>query len=373
MKKTILAFCLAALVIPTVLLADDISQQNEDPSRPKEMTPEARAKLIKRRADLTKRAKSGDVNGIVDLATSLEQSDGVNPVDRAAALDLYQKAADKGDRIGRQKTCLANLLGEGRPQSAVVAMPYCNALGLKDRVGLFAVAYDYQNGLSGPKDEDMAMTVYVQAFQAGSGDAANALGMKALSLGKLEAARKWFKLGAYLGSASAIDHLAVMVEAGQGGAKDDQEAQWLYISAAERGSAHAIERMKAWPEAKDPPSICAFSKTAHPTEITHTWSDTKGTHSEAINLRMFHKLLSENFPADARGGLVEGTTRVNCYIGSDHVLDVCVVRHEFPIGYGIGASVQAFFSGQVTIAKVDAAGVDTANKILDLSVNFKIR
>jgi TPR repeat protein len=372
MKKTILAICLVTLSVPTIVSAEGTPKSSDHTTQSPNPSPERTAELLKRRVDLTKKAKGGEANSIVDLASSLEMPDGVNPVDRDAAMDLYQKAADKGDRTGRQKTCLAYLLGEGRIESAATAMPYCNALGLKDRVGLFAIAYDYQTGLSGPKDEDMAMSLYVQAFQAGSGEAAAALGVKALSLGKLETARQWFKRGAYLGSADAIDHLAVMVEAGDGGVKDELEARWLYASAADRGNVHATKRVEEWPDAKDPPSICAFSKTDNPTGITHTWSDAKGKHTEAINLHLFKKLMTDNFPADMRGSQVAGDTRVNCYIGADHVIDVCVVRQEFPIGYGIAASVQAFFNGQVTVANEDADGTDTANKILDLGVNFKI-
>ena len=191
----------------------------DEASSPKQLEEERQL-----RATLEQSVRAGWPDAMADMAHLLEEGSMGVTADRAAALDLYEKAADKHQRLAQRKMCVAYLLGEGRPHDVVKAMSYCNALGIKDPVGLFWAGYDYEMGLSGPKDEQSAYILYGDAVKLGSGEAADALGRKALALKRPDVARQWFRRGVYLGSASAMVHLAAMTEAGEGGPADADEA-----------------------------------------------------------------------------------------------------------------------------------------------------
>jgi TPR repeat protein len=327
----------------------------------------------KLRDDLAVRIKRHQSGALGDLATLYEQGDNAGPIDRAGALDLYERAADEGDPVGREKICLAYLLGQGRPKNAAKAMPYCNALGENHPVGLFSVGYDYQHGLSGPADEAMAMALYIKAVPLGSGDAAYALGEKALALGKPQAARIWFKQGVYLGSADAMDRLAAMIEAGDGGPLDELEAGWLYAHAAERGNAHAAGKVEAATNARPLTGIAFTNASGAATALVHTYSDNKGTHEEKIDMSVLVQTLTNHFPANALDADVEGRAMLECYIGADQALDVCVVRREFPLGYGFGPTIMAFFKGRVSVAPEDVAGQPTRNRLVKMLIRWQLK
>ncbi len=326
-----------------------------------EIAPEVAAKT--ERKALQEKVSRGDVLAMVDLAARQEQGDAASPPERAAALDLYEKAADRGDPAGRQKMCIAYLLGEGRPKDAVRGMSYCNALGTKDAVGLFSVAYDYQEGLSGPKDEAQAMSLYVEAVRLGSGDAATALGHKALEIGKPDVARQWFRRGTYLGSADAMDELAAMTAAGQGGPADAAEAQWLYGAAAAFGNAHAA----AQPAAGSLPFALATAEGKADMPLTRTWSDGGGAHRKTIDLKQLTDDLGERFPRLAIDEPVWGYVRAECYIALDHSIDACVVRGEHPVAMGYAAMIETLVNGHVTVGERDAAGQSTAGRLLQIA------
>ena len=322
------------------------------------------------RKHLLAMANLGEPDAMTDLASLMEQGDDAAPIDRAGALDLYEKAADKADQIGRRKMCIAYLLGEGRTRDVVKGMPYCNALGVKDPVGLFAAGYDYEAGLSGPKDEGVAMGLYVEAVQLGSGDAAAALGRKALGLNKPDAARQWFRRGVYLGSADAMDSLAVMAGAGQGGPADPVEARWLYAAAAERGNTHAA--VQASPTPAEMPVICLEGDGKKTMPIIHTYTDTSGPHHETIGFPALMDLLSRGFPQAALDNEVEGDATIECYVADDHSLDACVLKREFPVGFGYGPTLETVFNGHIAVGEQDAGGLPTEHRLMKLTARWRI-
>lgn len=190
------------------------------PSTP---TPEAIEAARNLRQQVEKMAPHNS-EATMEFGALVEQGDdGVQP-DRATALDLYEKAAAKGQHIARGKMCRAYLLGEGRSKDLTKAAPYCNSLGPEDPIALFWAAYDFQNGITGPKDEKQALDLYALSAANGSGDAALVLGRKAIADGKPEAARVWFRRGVKLGSTDAMIALADLLDEGKGGHRDSSEA-----------------------------------------------------------------------------------------------------------------------------------------------------
>ncbi len=329
--------------------------------------PEAIAQAKALRADLTRQADHGLVDSMIDLATLYEQGDASAEPDRAAALDLYEKAADKGDQIGREKMCVAYLLGEGRPRDPAKGMAFCGKLASNNAVLMFAGAYDYQMGLSGPKDEDTARSLYALATKGGSGEAADAMGQNLLAQGKPDLARPWFRRGVYLGSPDAMDHLAQMVAAGQGGPADADEAGWLYENAARRGNVHAQGQPKSAPLL----TIC-MSDNGTEMAMTHTYSDKAGPHTESMGYKRLVSLLTQSFSSWVNEVTVEGSATIICHVAADHTLDACILEREYPQRAGYGQTLEAIFNGHISVADQDALGRPTAHRRLALAVNWKV-
>lgn len=361
---------------PTAPLDDGTGSQLRPQAwdKPRDAAAEARyqAKSDRQRQDLARYAAEGHVKDMVNLATLLEDGDLSHAPDRAAAYDLFEKAADAGNVVGQQKMCIAYLLGEDRPLDVAKGMmAYCNKLGTKGAVALWAIGHDYQYGISGPKDEAAAMDYYVQAMQAGSGEAAEALGRKALDLGKIDAARMWFRQGVYRGSADAMDDLARMAETGQGGPKDADEAYWLYVNAARRGNAHAREWIKALPAPHEPLIRMAVIKGGKATAVTDTYKDKSGaTKTDTLDAPALGQRLQGYFPTRAYDDRVEGSATVHCYIGADHHIDVCLISNEFPLGYDFGRVLGSLYDGQLTVPDQDVAGQPTAHTVFALTLQW---
>jgi glutathione S-transferase len=261
----------------------------------------------------------------------------------------------------------AYLLGEGRPRDPVKGMAVCAELPHNNAVFMFAGAYDYQNGLSGPKDEDTARNLYALATKAGSGEAADAMGQYLLAEGKADMARQWFRRGVYLGSPDAMDHLAQMVEAGQGGPADADEAGWLYEHAALRGNVHA----QGQPKSAHLLSAC-MADNGTEMAITHTYSDKSGPHTETVTLDRLISLLTRSFSTWVNEATIEGSATITCHIAADHTLDACILEREFPQRAGYGQTLEAVFNGHISVADQDALSRPTAHRRLALAVNWKV-
>lgn len=316
-----------------------------------------------------KSAAAGEIGDMVALAGILEYGFGTTGLDRAGALDLYEKIADKGNVLGQRKMCVAYLLGEGRPVNLVKGMTYCNALGDKDPEGVFGGAFDFDHGISGPADDNSATALYKQAGQMGSGEAMDALGQKALALGKPDAANEWFREGAILGSADAMDHLAVMRETGQAGAANPAEAFWLYANAARRGNAHAAAWLAAQPPTVVPvPRVSIFGTKGL---VTETVTDGGKTYTRPLdNAAAIVKSLTDNYPWPAVKHEIQGGATIHCFIDGSYQIDLCLLENEYPIGFGFGPTLMRAMNRQFNIAQQDADGHPTANTVANYTVHW---
>ena len=336
--------------------ADDQAQNDETDAEA------VREKAAKRAAG------SSSTSDLLDYAAVLDQGNAFHAPDPAQALDDYEKAADLGDEIGRQRMAIAYILGEGRPVDLKKGFEYAAKLGDKDPAGLFCGGIDYERGITGPKDMDMAIAAYSAAAKAGSGEAADALGRITLAQGKPEAARDWFRQGVYLGSADAMDHMAVMAEAGQGGAADKAEAYWLYVNAARRGNAHA----QAWVAALPPSTVPLPRATLFRNGKQMGFSRTYGQplHTQSLDVTALARAFKGIRPTEAMVQRVDVTTTVHCYINAEHQVDACIVEREFPLGYGLGQMLVQIYNGHITTSDVDAAGRSTAGTVFAVTLDW---
>lgn len=330
-----------------------------------------RTTAAKQLQDLTKAAGQGDRAAALTLAGMFEQGSLYVPMDRAKAFDLYEVAAQQGDPTGREKMCVAYVLGDGRPVDRVKGLTYCQSLGNRNGTALFSGGYDFEHGITGPKDDKTAAAFYVEAGKLGSAEAMDTLGVRALARSKPEDARNWFRRGVSLGSAAAMDHLAVMTEAGQGGPADPKEAHWLYVNAARRGNAHAAAWLAALPAPPVPlPQSRLLGDEKDKGLITRTYVDKKGAHTELFDTKTVVDALTAAYPLTRFQELSQGAATIHCYVDAGHVLDVCIIQAESPLGYGYGRILAALFGDRLTAEDKGLDGLPTANTVFAFTVNW---
>lgn len=312
---------------------------------------------------------------IRNYAIKLQQGRPGLPADPAGALDYYEQAADKGDPYGRQKMCVAYLLGEGRPVNAAKGSGYCAKLNDTDPVKVFGGAFDYDHGLSGPKDEAAALSLYQDAAKGSNGDAMDIIGAKVLRdhPEKAAVARSWYRHAAMEGSADGMDHLAAMVEAGQGGPADADEAYWLYVNAARRGNVHAKAWLAQHPSLTPLRRVQVFKALGEPQSlISVPVTDASGTRMVPLVWEDIKKRNDLLYPKSAAEDEQEGYANVHCYIRGDQHVDICLVQQEAPLGYGFGAGIQALFNTDVVIATKDIKDQPTAHAVFGFSAGWQV-
>ncbi|MDC7683192.1 tetratricopeptide repeat protein [Asticcacaulis sp. BYS171W] len=314
-----------------------------------------------RQAEIDKeRAKADRLSGsgLFDLGSRLNQGYVDGRPDLKTAYDLYEAAAEKGEVRALSVMCTAYLLGLNRPVNAARAMTYCNKLDVKHPTLIFSVGYDYEYGLSGPKDETAALNEYAAAAQAGSGEAMNRIGLKILAqTDKASQARQWFRNAVRAGSVDAMVNLAKMTEAGQGGFKDPKEAVWLYTNAARLGHKGATD----WLTQTQPVDPLHRNQllAADGWLITQTFTDKNGKREQKFNFNIYES----HFVKMAEKNDSEKTATLHCYITAEHVVDVCLTITERPIGHGLAPLLQQILTRPTTVASQDANDDPTAHSV----------
>ena len=318
------------------------------------------------------RAAKGNAGAMANTASLLEQGTQDDAPDLGQAYDLYEKAADLNDPLGREKMCLAYLLGEGRSANPAKAMGYCSKLDDTDAVGLFSAGFDYDHGLSGPRDEKTALTFYAQAIKQGSGEAMDAVGQKALAAGNLTGARLWFRQATVAGSADGMAHLAAMIAAGQGGDQDAAEAYWLYVNAARRGNADAVRWVAALPATAHPLDRVILVR-AKQSLMTEAVADKTGvTHVQPFNVLKIFGDVTDYLPPEVTERRISGRVQIHCYIDGKNRIDVCITEQEFPVGHGYGPIMATLFNGRIGVADHDVDGHVTAHGVMVLTFSWNM-
>ncbi len=321
--------------------------------------------------DLLARADAGDTEAMLQLAAMREQGDLSTGIDLVGADDLFEQAAARGNTYGRQRICIAYLLGEGRPRDVDKGLDTCGPLGNKDPAGLFSAAYDFDNGISGPKDENVAAGLYLKAAKQGSGEAMDAVGRKVLAAGSVKRARDWFVQGTYAGAADAMDDLARLYEKGGDVEADMDEARWLYINAARRGNVHAQTWLKAAPPAAPLPRINLFDANTH--NFTGFKVSTDKAGKETRKPYDMASVLRTAYPARAMNFQKAGRAVVQCYVNSRHRMDVCVISKENPLDYTFGWALSAVYEDNILVPDTDSKGWPTAHSVFMLGMNWQLK
>ena len=373
-----LAFVLAASgyaqSVPSYDGTGSIERLDLPPPPEKDVQADARmtADLEKQREKLTQEVAAGRIKSLTPLAAKLEYGDSHHAPDRAAAFDLYQKAADLGSGVGSSKMCIAYILGEGRPHDPARGLAYCDKLTDDSPTALFAHGYAAHEGIGMTADPAAARALFVKSVTNGGGPAADWLGRDALAAGKPEEARDWFRKGAFRGSADALDDMARMVESGQGGPQDAAEAYWLYTNAARAGNAHAAEWSAAHPDARPLDRlILEQGKTA--TVVTETFTDAKGQpQTRSVSVDAIRQGLQGYYPKPAALAHVSGHSALDCYVDAGHAIDACWLRREDPPGYEFGWALESLYEGHLTLAPTDVVGQSTAQRVFRVAIRWDI-
>lgn len=122
------------------------------------------------------KAKAGDVSSMVALAGCYERGAGV-PIDSAAALQWYQKAADKGSGEAAVRISVYYLTGSQVPCDTARYLAIRQELAnKKDPAGLCAMAVTYLRGFGVSADTARALQLFNEAYKLGSPRAADELG-----------------------------------------------------------------------------------------------------------------------------------------------------------------------------------------------------
>jgi len=239
---------------------------------------------------------------------------------------------------------------------------------------LFAQGYVARNGLGEKADEVAAAALLVKAVAAGSGAAADVLGRDALTAGKADEARDWFRKGVYRGSVDALDDMARMVEAGEGGPQDKAEAYWLYVNAARHGNVHAQAWVAALPATAEPLKRVVVKKGKVVTAMAVAYPDAKGAQKPmAVDVDTISRELQDYYPRAAYANRISGYAAIDCYVNAVNQVDACWLRREDPPGYEFGRVLQDMYEGQVTVAEKDAAGLPTANRVFLMAIKWNLR
>lgn len=303
---------------------------------------------------------------IFNLGTVYHQGLDGETVDHDRAYGYYEEAATKGDDRAIALLCVSYLIGDNRPSDYNTAMSHCLKLKETDPERIFAQAYDYELGVSGPADVEVAMMLYYDAAKAGSADAMNRLGLMFKSMpGKLDVARSSFREGAIRGSAAAMYHLAQMAEKGDGGEQDTALAGWLYTHAARRGHKEA----KAWLAAQPSPPILRRARLfgKGKTAITEVVIKDGVKTRQPLSL---DKITDGLYPKVAANAEIEGIARLDCYISRDHRVDVCLQTWNLPVGIPFSHNVLKTLRNEVMAETTDLDGRPTAQTVQVLTVNF---
>ncbi len=355
-KQAIVMF---ALAVGAGALPFSVSADPAGGASPKSENP-PNARVVDLHQTLSRRVKGGDPEAMANLATLLEQGDEMTPIDLTGAYDLYEAAAKRGNPVAVKKMCLAYLLGVGRAKDVKQASGFCNKVDGTDAVTFFWGGYDYQYGVTGPKDLDSAKAAYQEAFTNGSGEAADAIGQIAYDDGRFDVSRSWYRKGASLGSADAMAHLAGMLENGQGGRKDAVEAMWLYGYAAQRGNQQA----QKWKQAHTGPEVPAADLGYGPSEITltHTYGQGADQKTEPLTSSRLVTLMHTRLDGIILpgGDYLYYYAYFDCYVGVSREVDLCLTASEYPQGLGMGRILHAVWDGRITLPVIDAKGYPTA-------------
>jgi TPR repeat protein len=293
---------------------------------------------------LLKAAQAGSAPAAFELGQLYDKGQGGLARDTAKADNLYQGAADLGDRDVWSRLCTAETTGDAADWSR--AVPHCQKAGQAGDDGAWlTLATAYANGTGVTADPAKALDAYRAAANGGNLPAMEALA-RAYHDGTLtpkdEAqALGWDRTAARYGSTLAVAALAKAYDTGDGVEADPAEAARLYDILARAGDADA----KAWFAAH--PKISQAEIARNTVTPGHMPSgqilyavDSDDPRFQTLDLaRYYQQLVDTTYPQRALQDRKVGAATVECRFTAQGDLKDCVLVEESPKGYGFGPAL----------------------------------
>ncbi|MBW8882052.1 MAG: sel1 repeat family protein, partial [Asticcacaulis sp.] len=182
------------------------------------------------------------------------------------------------------------------------------------------------------------------------------MGDHAYAQGDLVQARTWYTGNADFSLRSLV-RLAQMVEAGEGGPRDVQEAAWLYSVAAQEGSPDAAEWLKGRAETAALPHIKP-DLDGHDlaVKMNFVW---KGQPGRDVYVAQTLELF---IPPKGHDEFDIVHMEVTCYVTAGHRIDICLTTGP-DIGGAYSRALRDAYSGDIVVPDSDRDGQATASTL----------
>ncbi len=166
-------------------------------------------------------------------------------------IDVIERDARSGDRLGQVLLCLSRAYGEGLPKNTFIARQTCQAAAdAGDPLALYQLSLFQRAGEGGFEESARAADrMRLEAANAGDPRAQTDIARGHLAAGRNTEAFTLLSSAAERGYRAAQVDLAALYERGEGVAKDEQAALRWYERAAEAGDAAALRALGIYTQA----------------------------------------------------------------------------------------------------------------------------
>ncbi|MBW8733618.1 MAG: sel1 repeat family protein [Asticcacaulis sp.] len=316
-------------------------------------------------AELTKRARlladaeAGKNRAVEDIGFEYEHGSYEDHTKYIMqAYDLYARTVDKSN-YAREKMCVALLAGDPLPKDEMAGLTLCahtdfgSASSHEDS---FVQAYKDEHGIGRAPDPAKAYKTY-EYLADKFAPAATVVGDEAYGLGDLARARSLYAANAVFSLGSLV-RLARMVEAGEGGPQDRQEAAWLYAVAAQEGSPAAAAWLKQQPDAVTALVHVNPVLDHHDLAIkrSFTWKGSAATDVYVAGTLPLY------LPPKGRDEFDDIHMEITCYVNAAHRIDLCLTTGAIDMNI-YSSALRDAYSGDIVVPDVDADGKATANTL----------
>lgn len=198
-------------------------------------------------AELEKQAERGNADAQVELGRLYYNGERGIKKDYAKAVELFQKAVDKGNVYGKYWLGICYDEGNGVDANFTKAntlykeafTEFSKMAEINDAKALCYLGLCHLHGLGTEKNKELSIAAYKKSAEQGYAVAQNNLGAYYETTQSYTEAVKWYRLAAEQGYAVAQNNLGSCYDLGYGVTQSYTEAIKWYRLAVEQGNAHA--------------------------------------------------------------------------------------------------------------------------------------